>query len=400
MPHCQIQSIRSLEAGSSFNNRLYFLKIQVPTSCKIRGLSNSDGTNLVLKLSGRFWGPAKVQNEVSSMLLLKSATPEIPVPEVVAWSHDGRYVVSMVQNEAYHAESCTTSLPIEAYSSTHTGWILMTMLPGKPLADHDLESHAYVRIAQELADYVAAWRQAIPVSPHCGNIKYSLPALRSALQVPDSKHIDQMRLWDRLYDVGASLVNLGTDLATPIVSLREYILLKLRSRLNVLNQNDVFIPNRRLLGAIQRAISSVSNLLSALGPGHQQDRFVFTHTDLAPRNILVSGDPPRITGILDFEFSGFFPLVEEYQNDWGKDDGDWAQFAYQAFLERLEDKGIATPLRGDMKRLWAQLDVCFTLETYIAPWWLEQGGVDNVTQELEQASRRVLEAIDEVDKYC
>lgn len=62
IPQCQICSVRSLENGASFNNRLYFVKIRVPAPVKIMGLRKSDGTNLVLKLSGRFWGPAKIHS--------------------------------------------------------------------------------------------------------------------------------------------------------------------------------------------------------------------------------------------------------------------------------------------------------------------------------------------------
>lgn len=163
--------------------------------------------------------------------------------------------------------------------------------------------------------------------------------------------MDQIRLWDKPFVVGTSLVDLRMNLTNPIVSLREYVVLKLKTRLKVLNQNDAFAPNRELADVIQGAIASISNLLSISEAGHQQDRFVFTHTDLAPRNILISGDPLQISGILDFEFSGFFPLLEEYHGNWDTEDGDWPQFAYGAFLDRLGSKGIATPLRTDMKVL-------------------------------------------------
>ncbi|KAB8236701.1 uncharacterized protein BDW43DRAFT_308377 [Aspergillus alliaceus] len=139
------------------------------------------------------------------------------------------------------------------------------------------------------------------------------------------------------------------DLAKPITSLREFLFLKLEARLKVLNEDDVFIPNRGLTDIIIKAINSESDHLSILSGGNQLDRFVFTRTDLSPRNILVSEDPPQITGILDFGFSGFFPVLEEYQGNWGGDDGDWTKFAYRAFLERLDKNGVATPLQGDTK---------------------------------------------------
>jgi hypothetical protein len=46
---------------------------------------------------------------------------------------------------------------------------------------------------------------------------------------------------------------------------------------------------------------------------------VLTHCDLVPRNILVDGD--RITGIIDWEFSGWYPEYWEYafvrHKEWG-----------------------------------------------------------------------------------
>lgn len=41
---------------------------------------------------------------------------------------------------------------------------------------------------------------------------------------------------------------------------------------------------------------------------------VFTHGDLNPFNILVNGD--RVVGILDWEFSGWYPYYWEYTSAW------------------------------------------------------------------------------------
>ncbi|PTB41733.1 uncharacterized protein TrAFT101_009653 [Trichoderma asperellum] len=84
------------------------------------------------------------------------------------------------------------------------------------------------------------------------------------------------------------------------------------------------------------------------------DTFQFTHYDLFPRNILVTGSPPRITGIVDWEFPGFFPPVDEFLDDW-LDGGDWPKEFYVAYLKRLEENGVATPaksVRGDGWQKW------------------------------------------------
>ncbi len=40
--------------------------------------------------------------------------------------------------------------------------------------------------------------------------------------------------------------------------------------------------------------------------------FVFTHGDYEPRNFLVDKDTLKITGLLDFEFSGSFPVDDDW----------------------------------------------------------------------------------------
>lgn len=41
-------------------------------------------------------------------------------------------------------------------------------------------------------------------------------------------------------------------------------------------------------------------------------QFVLTHGDLAARNIMVDNESGRITEIVDWEYSGFFPEYMEY----------------------------------------------------------------------------------------
>lgn len=76
------------------------------------------------------------------------------------------------------------------------------------------------------------------------------------------------------------------------------------------------------------------------------DRFVFVHGDIFPRNILVSNsDPPTVTGIIDFEFSGFLPPSEEFEQDLSadRDVADWPVEIYQMLVDELEDAGVITP---------------------------------------------------------
>ena len=64
---------------------------------------------------------------------------------------------------------------------------------------------------------------------------------------------------------------------------------------------------------------------------------VFTHADLNPFNILVSGD--RIVGLLDWEFSGWYPNYWEYTSAWHGSAArtEW-QEATDRFLEPFPDE--------------------------------------------------------------
>ena len=65
-------SISTLLSDQSFNNRIYFIDF-----------SNEAG-QYVLKVNGRFFGGAKIENEVCCLLLLNQFCPELPVPRVVS----------------------------------------------------------------------------------------------------------------------------------------------------------------------------------------------------------------------------------------------------------------------------------------------------------------------------
>ncbi|KAJ7227321.1 kinase-like domain-containing protein [Mycena pura] len=72
-------------------------------------------------------------------------------------------------------------------------------------------------------------------------------------------------------------------------------------------------------------------------------RTVFTHCDLAPRNILVKG--ARIVAIVDLEFGGWYPEYWEYTQAYfsnlalpGAGAGVWELFEEEAFPERYPDE--------------------------------------------------------------
>ena len=152
-----------------------------------------------------------------------------------------------------------------------------------------------------------------------------------------------------------------------------------------------------------RLADFVSNTLPTLelanGPAA---KFVFTHFDLSPRNVLVSGTPPRVTGLVDFEFSGFFPEVDEFVNDYVDNGGDWPSAAYEAYLGRLAELGVNTPAHGIDEAVWKQAHWFGQMIEHIAPWWLPgdkgEEGLRGALQESASVVEEMLKKFERVER--
>ena len=64
--------ISPLPAGMSYNNKIYIINCDKGEGAPIE--------SYVLKVNGKHWGPAKVDNEVACLLLLQRFCPQVPVP--------------------------------------------------------------------------------------------------------------------------------------------------------------------------------------------------------------------------------------------------------------------------------------------------------------------------------
>ncbi|CAL8118916.1 unnamed protein product [Orchesella dallaii] len=118
--------------------------------------------------------------------------------------------------------------------------------------------------------------------------------------------------------------------------------------------------------------------------------FVFTHGDLEPQNILVDEETMKVTGIIDWEFSGASPVDEDWFCSFafaGSDTSVWRVFnedpsngddcfdqemlkpLREYFLEQLKTKEVLTPddIPGHMIR-----SELFYFKGYICPWWLRE----------------------------
>ncbi|KAF5603219.1 kinase-like domain-containing protein [Fusarium pseudocircinatum] len=371
--------VEALPSLKSFNNRIYYVK------CHKVSQTGSDAAcddELVLKINGRGFGSERVENEVSCLLLLEHFCPGIPAPRVIAWSQDGFTIDTKdVQHE----------VKLSAVDETSGGWILMTKVPGEPISLSALSNDNKSHLATQLADHVTNWRRNLPPQRFAGNISFHQMGYQPDIKVPSSSRDIEMQFVIRGM--------LGEELRYQdgIASLAEYYKLRIENKMKTLETNKTFAPNIGLIQPLQDFIRQVLPTISSLNT--KDDSFVFTHYDLSPRNILVSGEPPQITGIVDFKFSGFFTPLDEFLNDCIANDGDWPKDMYQAYLKRLESNGIPTPLEGIKKDHWRQMALLEELVEKIAPWWLPGKFRDQqLEQELNKVKLRVGEILEKLGK--
>ncbi|KAK0647091.1 hypothetical protein B0T16DRAFT_429666 [Cercophora newfieldiana] len=395
-PQSELLSVSQLESGKSFNNRIYFLSLG--QSCG--SLTTPKETReLLLKVNGRFFGSDKIQNEVACLRILEQYCPELPVPRVIAWSEDGRTITipSWDDNYATHKK---LPIPLEDESAQHPGWILMTRLPGEAVSSLTLDDTAMSSIGAQLAEMVAAWRLNVPHTNNCGNLLFYPSDIVGPSNIDiDLGHEDARPAGVADAFIVRGLLGDGIPPSKPITSVLELHRIRFQAKLHELQTVSTFAPNRELVPEISNFITT--SLTKLFPIPEASDSFVFTHFDLSPRNTLVTiptgttpdaeGKPttPQITGLIDFEFSGFFPPSHEFVNDYVDNGGDWSEAAYAAYLKRLAELEVATPLDGIDGEEWRVEHRLGVLMDNIAPWWLPGGFTEREVGEKLEECRRV-----------
>ncbi|OAQ98067.1 hypothetical protein LLEC1_02318 [Akanthomyces lecanii] len=374
-PEIELLSHSELETNKGYNNRLYFLTVRRRRNGDAAQSSAFCGTDaaereLVLKVNGRFFFSDKVQNEVGCLQILRQHCPDVPTPTVLAWSEDGA-AVTLARPSSDESKHVALSIP--KADKRHGGWILMSRLPGRPLSacddDDDLTEAMRLDIMRQLAGMAASWRTKVPAQEFVGNIQFHEPAVHDA--EPDFIITDNAGPQPQNLVVRGILVD-ELRIATPITTVTQQYTLKMEEKLKQLQQSDNYARNRHLAPVIQSFITDTLPRLDAIQRPQDTSshNFIFTHYDLTPRNILISGSPPTISGIVDFEFAGFFAPVEEFLNDAVGNEGDWPEHLYEAYLTELEARGIATPAAGISASAWNALRCLERVADNIAPWWL------------------------------
>ncbi|KAM0201440.1 hypothetical protein ACHAQI_011294 [Fusarium lateritium] len=289
--------------------------------------------------------------------------------------------------------SATRPLEEQAFDGNTGGWILMTRVPGEPI---DLSEHDNDRLADlalQLADHVTNWRQNIPCQIYGGNMRFQEDEYKDSR--PDVTLIDSRELGANFVIRG--ILGEGVRSLDPIATVEDYYKVTMENKLKTLEANETFEPNRSLLAPVRNFMREILPSMTSLNTGALA--FVFTHYDLSPRNVLISGEPPQITGIVDFEFAGFFPPLDEFLNDYIENSNDWPKDMYEVYLKRLEENGVPTPLKGVDKDHWEQNYLLQQLVQNIAPWYLpgEYQG-EELKQELDKSKVLVKDLLEKLSR--
>ena len=320
----------------------------------------------------------------------------MPAPKVLAWSASGVGGGDIqVFERPDHAEVegltkiATVAHPSNDGGSCESGWILLSREPGRVLERSDLVGEAGERIMRELAYSVSRIRKDIPTADRIGNLKLHTTT-------PTSGKLDSYSDFSggRFRIEIRGLLNYPHLPDKPIHSALEYYRIRLQDQLIKLATEGVYASRRAEVSAVVEQFMTKD--LLELQLLKQSAPFTFTHYDISPRNVLVSGSPLSITGLLDCEFAGFFPPEEEFANDAVPNEGDWPNDAYEIYLLELERAGVATPAKSFPERRWREAMLLTKLIEDIAPWFLREGGreAEELERECSKAADSVVECVE------
>lgn len=385
-PGISLISYLEPDTVKGYNNRVYFLKVRRSGLSSVFRDSDEAERELVLKINGRFFFENKVQNEVGCIQILGTYCKDIPTPTVFAWSQEG---TNVVLSSPLGEEKKELTMSIDPRDETHGGWILMSMLPGKPLSSCNFGDAAMVDIMKQLANVTTSWRTNIPAQKYIGNMQFHTRVHETP---PDFVITRNSSPEPQGLVIRGILVD-ELRITTPIASISQQYAVKMEQKINDLENSDGYLPNRYLVPVLRNFIGTrLPQLNTDVAPyPRSSGNFVFTHWDVSPRNILVTESPPRISGIVDFEFAGFFSPVHEFLNDFIGNEGDWPATHYSTYLEELGRKGIDTPALGIDKVIWDNLYSLEKLSEHIAPWWLPGRHKEAALEEQFAEAARIVE---------
>lgn len=356
-PHLSLTNISHINRG--YNNRVY-------------NLSASDGREYILRLSGRFWTRYKTENEVAALVYIKKLCKSIPVPKILGYCTD------------------------KEKSGVNAEYILMEKLEGEPLECiwSDLDSDKKLDMITQVADIVSKI-QSLSFSS-IGSFQLERESSKSSPKLcinPEAEINDP----EKYVTVGKGVEYDGG----PFENYLDYFRSTCKTEIHNL-KNCSFMTQAEgyaeRLKRIENFVGAFENIKS-LPVGIPREAveavpFVFTHGDFEPRNIMVNKDTNTITGILDWEFAGSYPIDEEWFTGFAFldcDTTDWRTFNEQRptmasneehpfdsemikllredFFTKLRKNGAIIPddISGHMIR--AEL---YYFKGFMCPWWLRE----------------------------
>jgi len=469
-------NIEQLPSGKSFNNRIYYVDICTKLRSGEESLVASDAsdtgdeesleritsrrtpatTSYALKVIGRGFDARKIQNEIACLLLLEKYCPSMSVPRVLSWSEDGGRVQTRSDPQGSVSLEAHEHLPTQALRNLSIsdaddqqdlkqGWMLLSRVPGRIIYPKDLEGSDGEKLMMQVAGYIADWRKNMPRGNAIGNVVL----IPQAVDAPPAA-----TLYVRSILPGTDVYIQGrltghVQPSRPLKTHLEYVTHRLNSALRKLQDYEIYQYIREpMTSAVNRFMTDTLPQLDIAYPPEKRrqaecsesfpdeaevgEKHMFTHYDLSPRNVLVTESDDghlNVSAILDLEFSGMYPIYEEFANTLVNDAYDWPTHSYNIFMTELRklealpaalghanyccngvtgDREYTSELHkdeiipvGDL--VFHQACLVMRVIENIAPWWVKDScnlTVDELHAELDGAYSRVDRAIKALQAMC
>jgi len=242
----------------------------------------------VLKVGGRYWVSSKTEDEVKALQILAEFT-SIPVPRVLAYS-------------------------LDANNEFGVGWILMTKLSGESMLkiceNQSLSFNALQSIIDDLSNLLAQMHFKIPQTNRIGTFRLN------------------------------GEISMDSNGLGPWSNYEQFVRDRAKLEIRTIDKHPAFAPVKdTLLLAIEQFDQLRFSHFDKLP-------FIFSHGDLHIQNILISlenPDAPRVTGLVDWEWSGSLPCSEEYFTSFNYFRNHENQAVRDSFYDALEKHNVPTP---------------------------------------------------------